>query len=148
MFEDTLVIVGRRGHPLSGKTDLTPGDLAKFPWVVPRSGTPTRTYFETLFEDGGTECPDHIIESSSLMMIRGLLLGSDRLTIISQNQVRHEEEQHLLERLEFDTSNTARPIGITMRKEWQPTAAQAQMLALLRAASKNNSLAEAALFKN
>ena len=135
LFSDTLAIVGRAGHPLSNKSDLSLEDLTQYPWVVPRADTPTRAYFESLFEETNDGGPRHVIESSSLVMIRGLLSGSNRLTIISKHQIRHETDQELLQYIDFDTTNTSRPIGITVRKDWQPTATQSQLLDLLRSAS-------------
>lgn len=148
LFEDVLVVVGRAGHPLSTHTDLTIKDLAAYPWVVPRADTPTRAYFEALFDNETASSPKHVIESSSLVMIRGLLLGSDRLTIISKHQISHETEQNFLEVLSFDTSNTSRPIGVTFRRDWQPTATQSRLLDLLRSASNQVQYSSDILFNN
>jgi DNA-binding transcriptional LysR family regulator len=136
LFADPLAIVARNGHPLSQKPDLKVADLANYPWAVPRPDTPTRDFFETLFADEDLENPRHVIETSSLILIRGLLLGSDRLTIMSAHQMSHEEKQGLLQRLKIDMSATSRNIGITLRKDWQPTTTQSLFLDLLRKAGK------------
>lgn len=148
LFSDTLAIVGRLGHPLSTARSpaLDLASLACYPWVVPRRDTPTRDHFDALFgapesaassETGtGTSAPSHVIETSSLVLIRGLLLGSDHLTVLSAHQMRHEEDQGLLTRLPFALPGTTRTIGLTFRRNWHPTRTQSLFLSLLRDAAK------------
>jgi len=134
LFDDPLAIVARTGHPLAGKTRITIADLAAFPWAVPRAGTPTRDSFEALFSEHRHAKPAGLVESSSLVLIRALLLDSDRLTLISAHQIRLEAKQGLLTTLPYNLSGTRRPIGLTTRAGWRPTATQKLFLDLLRAA--------------
>jgi DNA-binding transcriptional LysR family regulator len=136
LFEDALALIVRTEHPLTNKIDVTKEDLSLFPWVVPRVGTPTRAIFEELFAGGGQARPKNIVEASSLILIRGLLMDSDRIAIISANQVRHEIEQGLLTTLTFNLGETRRPIGLTVRRDWHPTATQAAFIDELRLAGK------------
>ncbi|CCQ74519.1 LysR family transcriptional regulator [Magnetospira sp. QH-2] len=134
LFNSPLAVVGRAGHPLGKKKTIQVADLAAYPWAIPRAGTPTREAFETLFEEAGA--PSCIVESSSLVLIRGLLQDSDRLTMISAHQIRHEREIGLLAPLAVDLSGTSRPIGITHRRGWRPTATQRLFLDCLREAGQ------------
>ncbi|MCC2113417.1 MAG: LysR family transcriptional regulator [Hyphomicrobiales bacterium] len=136
LFDDPLAIVARSGHPLASKTNISLEELAGYPWAVPRRGTPTRDHFERLFTDADLPVPVDLVETSSLILIRGLLLDSDRLTIISAHQIRHEQETGLLHPLDFDMSGTERTIGLTVRRDWRPTKTQERFLDLLRAAGK------------
>jgi DNA-binding transcriptional LysR family regulator len=99
---------------------------------VPRRGTPTRSRFDELFDQGSGTHPTSAAESSSLALIRGIVLHSDRLTIISARQVQYEVELGLLRTLAFDMSHTMRTMGLTLREGWQPTAAQSRFLDLPR----------------
>jgi len=135
LFDDPLAIVGRNGHPLSLKPEMTLDNMAEFSWVVPRKGTPTRDFFEKMFENTDVY-PKNVIESSSLILIRSLLAASDRLTLISLHQIRHEKQIGLLTSLPFDMTKTTRSIGLTVRKDWRPTATQAKFIQLLRDAGK------------
>ena len=72
-----------------------------------------------------------------MILIRGLLRGSNRLTILSAHQMSLEEQQGLLQRLDFDMGATSRDIGITLRKDWQPTPTQSLFLQLLRMAGSD-----------
>ena len=137
LFSDTLTIAARTGHPLLNKHELNIADLANYPWIVPRAETPTRTCYDNLFADTETDKPTHVIEASSLVLIRGLLLGSDHLTIISSHQISHEIEDGLIQSLNFDMGSTSRNIGITLRKNWHPTLTQSLFLKLLREAGNH-----------
>lgn len=139
LFDDPLTIVARSGHPLQGRNRLGIRDLASYPWVVPRRGTPTRDHFESLFRNSRHARPAGLVESSSFVLIRALLLESDRLTMISAHQVRLEAEQGLLATLRYDLSGTSRPIGLTIRRNWRPTATQQLFLDFLRSAKGNYS---------
>jgi DNA-binding transcriptional LysR family regulator len=134
MFEVPLAVVARAGHPLAGRARLSPADLAAYPWAVPRAGAPTRSAFDSYFAQAGA-APPNFIESSSLVLIRGLLLGSDRLTLIRAHQVLHEENAGELIRLPVDIPTPLRQIGITLRKGWRPTASQHRFLEVLREAT-------------
>jgi DNA-binding transcriptional LysR family regulator len=134
LFDDLLMIAVRKTHPLAGRANVGPGDMVDFPWVLPRKGTPTRQHFEAMFHD--TDEPGNIIEASSLVLIRGLILGSDALTLISAHQIRHEQQSGLMVPVDVDTSGTSRPIGVTLRRDWQPTATQRKFLDDLRDAGR------------
>ena len=138
LFDDTLMIAARADHPLAAKTDISLGDLADFPWIVPRKDTPTRSHFEAMFE--GAAQPDHIVEASSLILVTALILGSDALTFISAHQIRDEQRAGQMVRLNIDTAATTRPIGITQRRDWQPTATQRKFLGDLQAAGRQAAL--------
>jgi LysR family transcriptional regulator of gallate degradation len=116
ILDDSLSAVVRVGHPLLDRQQLDWQDLLRFQWILPRQKTPTRTLFERAIADQGLTVPPHVIETSSLVMLRGLLLESDRITILSRHQIRFEEQTGQLAALAFDLSGTGRPIGLTHRR--------------------------------
>lgn len=138
LFDDPLVIVARHDHPLASASRLSRRDLAACPWVVPRHGTPTRARFEELFDERTGPRPDSIVESSSLILIRGVQLDSDRLTLLSARQVQYEVQLGLLRTLAFPMSHTSRTIGLTLRRGWRSTAIQGRFLELLRQFSRES----------
>jgi DNA-binding transcriptional LysR family regulator len=134
LFHDPLAIVARSGHPLTANQGITLDDLAAYPWAVPPHGTPTRDNFEALMQ--GKKTAGGLVESSSIVLIISLLLESNRLTLISRQQIRREMTQGLVTTLPYDMSNTLRPIGLTTRRNWRPTATQVRFIELLRESAK------------
>jgi DNA-binding transcriptional LysR family regulator len=134
LFTDSLSLVVRPGHPLCGKERLAAADLASLDWVLPPDGTPGRLLFETFYRSVGLGQPRHVIECSSLVAVRGLLLQSDRAALLSRAQVGFEVESGQLAVLGDPLPHTARPIGLALRADWRPTQAQSAFIDLLREA--------------
>ncbi|NEJ19884.1 LysR family transcriptional regulator [Rhizobium leguminosarum] len=130
LFTDTLVVVAGSNHPLAARSELSVEELAAYPWIVGQRGTPIRRHFDALFEGLGRP-PTSIVESSSLILMRELLNGTDHLGCISYLQAQAELSRGLLKALPLDLSHTARPIGLTLRVNWMPTRAQEQFLKLV-----------------
>ncbi len=136
IFDDPLAILARAGHPLaSGRNHVTVEDLRRYPWVVPGEETPTRAVFRQIIgSDEAAAQAGGIIETSSLVMLRGVLAGSDRLTLLSARQAFYEMSHGTLAVVPFDVPLGSRRIGFTFRRGWKPTATQALLLDELRAA--------------
>ncbi len=135
LFGDHLAIVARREHPLQHVPKLSVDMLREYSWIVPKQGTPTRTYFDKLFPRSGKKrVLTGLIETSSLVLIRGLLIDSDRLALISRQQVSIDVENGMLTYLSFMFAQKARPIGFTFRRDWRPTALQSEFVGMLKAA--------------
>ncbi len=132
LFEDWLSVIGRRGHPLAGRRRLSVRDLAAYPWIAPRPGPPGRAQFDALFGKTRIKAREGLVEASSLIVIRGLLMESDRLTLLSARQVEREIRHDMLEIIPFKVQQAPRSIGTTIRRDWRPTPTQALFLDLLR----------------
>lgn len=132
LWNPPLSIICRENHPLLSLEEVSAQDLANFSWTVPPEGTPTRTAFKEIFEQANCSLPNRIVESSSQILIRELLLGSDRLTLISKHQMEREIDLGLLKILSYPLEHTRRPIGLCVRKNWLPTITQSHFLSVLR----------------
>ncbi|MCV0394516.1 MAG: LysR family transcriptional regulator [Rhizobiaceae bacterium] len=140
LFEDGLSIIARAGHPLTARTTIDHAELFDYPWVLPRRGTPSRAIFEQFAAESGAAADRFgIIETGSLVVLRGILTESDRLTILSRRQIAHEERSGLLKVLPVDLARTERTIGISTRSGWKPTLLQSEFLdALDRAGAERD----------
>jgi LysR family transcriptional regulator of gallate degradation len=132
MFDDPLAIIVRAGHPLarSGRRPSAAA-LARYPWVAPRGGSPLRRHYEALFPQG-TVAPAEPIECNSLVAARALLVASDRVMLLSAQQVQHERTAGQLVALPHPRGDVRRRIGLTVRRDWLPTEAQGELLATIR----------------
>lgn len=128
LFHDDLNIIVRTGHPILEIKRPTVRDLAQLDWIVPRVGTPTRDYFESIFGDSVSAAQSNHIECSSLVAIRALLLASDRATILSSHQAGYEISKKDLAIVNVDLLGSQRPIGITTRGNWKATKIQHEFL--------------------
>lgn len=129
LFDDRLVIVAGRGHPLAGRKAPSLERLASYPWVVARPGAPLLRVWRALFEDAGVPVPDAPVTCGSVMLIRGLLGVSDFLTLLSPHQIGGQGD---LAQIGDPIEKTRRPIGLTMRADWRPAPAQLGFIQLLR----------------
>ncbi|HSD70178.1 MAG TPA: LysR family transcriptional regulator [Woeseiaceae bacterium] len=136
LFDDALSIVVRREHPLLRRGTPAVDELAQLGWIVPREGTPARDHFNAYFSARGIEPPAMCIECSSLVATRGLLMKSDRAALLSVRQAKVDIESGQLAVLTGPLPGTERPIGLTYRKDWRPTAVQAAFVDALRQASR------------
>lgn len=74
LFEDTLRIVARAGHPLAGRR-LRADELRQYPWILPRRDSPARRVFEAFAGAHGLAAAARgHVETGSLVALRGLLL--------------------------------------------------------------------------
>ncbi|HHZ07440.1 MAG TPA: LysR family transcriptional regulator [Rhizobiales bacterium] len=135
LFDDVLVMVARPDHPLVRESGLSIADLTRFPFVVSPEGTPARRAFDRLFERAGRR-PESLIETGSMILMRELLRVSDHLGCISRLQVEAELALGAMTVLPFPMDDTARPIGLTLRSGWVPTAAQKEFLDTLRSVAR------------
>ncbi|MGH8236187.1 MAG: LysR substrate-binding domain-containing protein, partial [Steroidobacteraceae bacterium] len=135
LFDDPLAIIVRAKHPLLVKRRVTVAALSKYPWIVPRAGTPLRVHFHEMFATAGLPAPTRAIECNSLIAARALLLESDRIMLLSAHQIHYELEAGLLVALPHPAGDVERPIGLTMRHDWHPTDSQRALLDIVRRCS-------------
>ena len=124
---DRMTVVCRPGHPAASAADAKA--LAGFPWVVSPEGTPARAAFDRLFASP----PASLVETGSLILMRELLRQTDHLGFVSALQAGPEIAYGTLVTVPVRLDDTPRPIGLLARQGWQPTRAQSDLLAALRA---------------
>ncbi|EAQ15095.1 MULTISPECIES: LysR family transcriptional regulator [Maritimibacter] len=135
LFEDRLSVVAGPNHPLAGRRNIGISDTLAYPWIAPPKETPGGSYlFRTLQIGDMQETPVRIV-SSSMVLVRGLLARGDYLTILSPHQAEVEIAHGDMVQLDMDLPDSRRPIGLTTRTGWVPTATQARFLDLIRAAA-------------
>ena len=116
LFEDKAALVARAGHPLAPRRRLGIADLADCRWVLSRAGAPLRESLGQFFEAHGQPAPLPAVETGDLALLRGLLVESDMLTVLSAHQLHHEVATGQLIVLPFDMPGMERNIGVTTRQ--------------------------------
>ena len=132
LFDDPLAIIVRAEHPLVRRRRPTAAMLGKFQWIAPRAGSPLRVHFDALLASTGFEMPSPPLECNSLAAARAFLLESDRIMLLSAHQIHYEMQAGLLVALPHPAGKVVRPIGLTLRRNWNPTSTQQRLLEILR----------------
>ncbi|MGZ8346951.1 MAG: LysR substrate-binding domain-containing protein [Allosphingosinicella sp.] len=140
LFDDRLVVVAGSHHPLAQGGPASFEQLAAFPWVIGRAGTPLRRLWRRLFEGRGLAVPAAPVVCGSVMAIRELLREGDFLTLLSPHQIRSEQDSGALVAIGEPIEETRRPIGLTTRAGWRPTPAQKRFTDLLRELTSDGTL--------
>ena len=115
------------------KKKLKIAELQNLEWILPNRQTPSRQLFDETLAEHGLKVPENCVETSSMSMVRGLLLESDRVALLSEHQIYYDKLSGQLNVLPVELSDTYRPIGITMRAHTQPSPAAQLFLDQLRA---------------
>jgi len=137
LFEDKAALVARAGHPLVKRAKLILADLAGYPWCLSRSGTPLRESLVQFFERHGQQAPSPAVETGDLALLRGLLVSSDMLTVLSAHQLHHEVRTGQLVVLPFAMHGMERSIGVTTRKNAHLSPGARALLAEIETVSRN-----------
>ena len=116
LFQDKAALVARAGHPLASRSQLSLRDLEGFPWVLSRAGKPLRESLVQFYLQRNVTPPVPAVETGDLALLRGLLVSSDMLTVLSAHQLHHEVRTGQLVVLPFEMPRMERTIGMTMRK--------------------------------
>ncbi|WP_373237403.1 LysR family transcriptional regulator [Cohaesibacter celericrescens] len=132
LFDDELIVISRVGHPLTKLRTITKRDLAAYPWVMPRKGSPSRAYFDRFYDDLGRSSElQYPIETGSFSLLRCLLQESDRLSVISAQQAHYELSSKQLSKVDYALDQSTRTIGYSHRSGWQNSLPQKRFLQLL-----------------
>jgi DNA-binding transcriptional LysR family regulator len=136
LFNDQLSIVVKADHRLAKRERISAEELQQLDWVAPAISTPARKVFSQFFVSRGLTAPSHVIECSSLVAMRGILLNSERAALLPARQVALEVDAGLLAVCPMVLPDTDREIGLTMRINWQPTQMQQRFLNIIEQTSK------------
>lgn len=144
LFNTTLAVVTRQGHPLAKRRNLILNDLSPYRWVLPRAGSPARKYFDSIIGNYNPEALQGAVESGSQIVTREILAGSDRLSFLTSYQIRHDQKAGLLAVLDINLPTPRQTVVLTLRKEWNPTPPHLLFISIIKTLSgEETSSAEA-----
>lgn len=115
LFVDHMALLAGAGHPLAARRRIAVHDLAAYPWVLSRAGTPLRDALEAYFASEGSPMPQPAVETGDLALVRGLLVRGDMVAPLSEHQMRYEVDTGSLVVLPLPMKGLQRQIGITTR---------------------------------
>ncbi|MEG5263060.1 LysR family transcriptional regulator [Pseudomonas sp. JDS28PS106] len=114
LVTEEMVILTGPGHPWLSR-QVTLDDLSTARLVLPRADTPARLLLEAHFSRLGRAAPEPVVETGDMAIIRGLLMRSDMLAIVSEHQLEYEIASGELRRLDLQLEDTQRSLGLIYR---------------------------------
>lgn len=136
LLRDQTALIARAGHPLASRPALGFDDLHACAWVLSRAGTPLRVSLENFFQEHGESPPRPAAETGDLALLRGLLVSSDMITVLSAHQLHYEIATGQLTVLRFPMHGFERHIGVTTRSGAHLSPGATALLAELNLAAK------------
>ncbi len=124
LFMDRLGVYCAVDHPLAKASQVKRDDVLAYDWIVARSGTPTRDFFDRFFASKPHHPGKALIETGSSVLVRGLLNESQKLAMISQTQMHDDLVAGRVARLDISLTDAPRTIGVITRKDWAPNRIQ------------------------
>lgn len=131
LFDENMFMVVRSKHPLLRKK-IRFQDLLDQQWILPRINSPARLLLENNFYSLKLSPPEPTVETGDLALSRGLLLQSNMIAVVSEQQMKYELDQGLIKKLPFDLQYTTRQIGIISRKNSIHSAASKALIENLK----------------
>ncbi len=117
LFEDRIVAVSGRKHPLRRHRSPSLSMLTQYPWVMPPHGTLMRSQLDAaLLEHGGAAVVPRV-ETASLFALQTLLAATDYIGICSEAVSRHIQALGLLHVIPLVADIPFAPIGTVWRED-------------------------------
>ncbi|WP_411880486.1 pca operon transcription factor PcaQ [Polaromonas sp. YR568] len=135
LYADPLVLAVRPGHPLMARDDLKADLLAglqAFTVILPTQGTAIRHTADSFFLTRGLAPPARTIETLSVSIARGYALQSDAVWVSPLGAVRPDLDSGALLQLPVSMAGTEELVGLSLRADMAPTAAQQALIANIR----------------
>ena len=118
LYEEPVGLVVRRDHPAAATPVRTLAGFQDFPWILPGRPTVLRDELDELFARAGLPLPRNIIECSTILTLRAILLQTDSIAPLPLLiAARDEALTHLPVALE----TVPRAIGITTLADRPPS---------------------------
>ncbi|MCP2138507.1 LysR family pca operon transcriptional activator [Rhizobium sp. SLBN-94] len=118
LFRDQLRVIARFDHELLSKPSLSWTDLAAYPWVCPPSGH-YRSLIEEMLVDMGHMPPDTITVSSSIAMLKSILLKSDSLALLASHAALTEIREGRMACLPLSAPRLKRNVALIVRDGYE-----------------------------
>lgn len=132
LYEDPLVIVARRDHPLTRQQNVEWTSLSSYPMVLPSPAASTRSAVDLFLQDQGVSIPRRHLESMSTLTNVGVLQFTDSVGFLARGLARHFAAQGALQILPLELPNLRMNVGLVWMTDRRTTAAQALVRRLLR----------------
>lgn len=133
MFNDDLIVIARRGHPVCRLKSLSAANLARFKWVFSNPGNLHRRRLEQYFEAQHVPLPQPTAETSSPTLIKSIVLQSDCIALMARMGAQAEVDAGKLASVRIKSPLMVRSIGLLWRSNHPLSTAATRVVETIRA---------------
>ena len=117
VYEVGDIIVVRPDHPCANRPDVTLEQLTQYPWILPPTNNPFRSYLESMFHQEGLQLPSDVFEIASTFAARGILLDNPNVVCtLPSKSVSSDLQQGSLLQLNLPIKLNQPPVGVLHRR--------------------------------
>ena len=135
LFDERILAVVGRQHPLAGKQSITFRQIRPFGWILPPLETTLRRQIDQYFVSQKQYAPPHVLESVSYLANRALFQKLDLVGLMPEHVVAHDIDEGSLVELNWTVPFGNGPVGVSYRSEDSLSPAGSEFLKALRAAA-------------
>jgi DNA-binding transcriptional LysR family regulator len=118
LYDESVVLVVRAGHPLAGAEAEDLAELAGFPWILPGPETALRGELEEFFHANDVALPANRVEATSFLTVRQLLRETDMVAALPRLVT--EDDPGIVE-LALSLEPIGHSVGLTLPAGPTPT---------------------------
>ncbi len=136
LFDDRVVAVVGKQHPLAGKKSVPFDQIKPFGWILPPLETTLRRQVDQFFVSQDQYVPPVVFESVSYLTNRSLFQTRNLIGLMPDQVVSHDIENGLLVEIDWVVPFGRGPVGVSYRGPDSLSPAGTAFLAALRRAAK------------
>ena len=115
LYQEQMVLVGRKDHPLSRQQKISFEQIADQDWILPPVQTTLRRQIEKEFSDRGHASPSNAVESISYLTNRALITSTDMICMLPFDVASHEIANGDFTLIKCKLGVSSGPVGVTYR---------------------------------
>ena len=119
LYEESVTVVARVGHPILAASEVGTDELAEAEWILPARGAPMRETIDRLFAANRCPTPFSFVESVSVVANLDLLRSSDFLAFMPASIAAEFAGLNALRIVKTDLDLDMPPVGLVLRQSEQ-----------------------------
>ena len=130
---EPMCVIGRLGHPVAIKANLSMTDLLHCHWVLHPDGSPMRRRIEQAFQVAGIVAIPDILETASILATTALLCNSDALSVVPAHVAEHYASYGMVAVIPVSLPIAMAKLGLITRNDRSTSPAQLAFVDVLMA---------------
>lgn len=143
LYKDPIVVVVKKGHPLTLKPMITWSDLSDYSMVLPPEFATTRTVIEEFLLYNQVNLSKRYVESLSTLTNIGVLQETESIGFLSGEVAEYFKNAQLVDILPLKMKNIYIDIGLVWFAERNLTPSQLNIIAMIEDTVYKNQIKEA-----